>query len=179
MPIVYADIIDEGFDVAVRIGDLNDSRLFSRKLAPTGRLLCAAPAYLRWIEPLRQPENLRNVDCLMFTPMSTHPVWHFARARDTRAVRVAGRMASDDIDALIDAARAGCGVLMAADWLVARELRDGTLVPVLADWQVQGEHGVYLLRPSRQHESAKVRAFCDWLIARFTRPPWLQDSFIP
>jgi DNA-binding transcriptional LysR family regulator len=145
----------------------------SRRLAPTRRLLCAAPAYLREAAPLRHPDDLRRADCLTFTPMSTHPVWHFAQRDQAHAVRVAGRMASDDIEALIAAALAGCGVLMAADWLVATELRDGRLVEVMADWEARGEDGVFLLRPSRAHASAKVRAFGDWLAERLATPPWL------
>jgi DNA-binding transcriptional LysR family regulator len=169
----YVDLIAEQVDVAVRIGDMTDSRLFRRLLAPTRRVLCAAPAYLRDVAPLQQLDDLRRVDCLMFTPMSTHPVWHFARARQTRAVHVTGRMASDDIDSLIDAALAGCGVLMAADWLVADELADGRLIEVLPDWHPAGESGVYLMRPSRDHESAKVRVFSAWLTSQFATPSWL------
>jgi len=168
----YADLIAEEYDLALRIGHLADSGLVSRRLAPTRRLLCAAPAYLREAAPLRDPDDLRRADCLTFTPMSTHPVWHFAQGDRAQAVRVAGRMASDDIDALIAAALAGCGVLMAADWLVAQELRDRRLVKVLSDWDVRGEDGVFLLRPSRTHASAKVRAFGDWLAQRFAVPPW-------
>jgi len=108
----------------------------------------------------------------MFTPMSTHPVWHFDKARQTRAVHVTGPMASDDIESLIDAALAGCGVLMAADWLVSDELADGRLVEVFPEWRPAGEGGVYLMRPSRDHESAKVRLFSEWLASRFVLPPW-------
>lgn len=169
----YADLIAEEYDLALRIGQLADSGLVSRKLAPTRRVLCAAPAYLRDIAPLRHPDDLRRADCLTFTPMSTHPVWHFLHAGQPHAVRVAGRMASDDIDALIAAALAGCGVLMAADWLVAELLRDGRLVEVLPAWQVCGEDGVFLLRPSRPHTAAKVRAFGDWLAGRLAVAPWL------
>lgn len=168
----YADILADEIDVAVRIGTLTDSRLFSRRLADTRRVLCAAPAYLREVAPLAAIDDLRRVDCLMFTPMSTHPVWHFENGKQKRAVPVTGRMAADDIGALIDATVAGCGVLMAADWLVGDQLQDGRLVEVLPDWRATGENGVYLLRPSRQHESAKVRVFCDWLSQQFAPARW-------
>lgn len=168
----YVDIIAEEFDVAVRIGDMADSRIFSRRLADTRRVLCAAPAYLREAAPIHTVDDLRRVDCLMFTPMSTHPVWHFESGKQGRAVPVAGRMASDDIAALIVAAVAGCGVLMAADWLVAEELNDGRLVEVLPDWRAVGEDGVFLLRPSRRHASAKVRVFGEWLARQFADAPW-------
>lgn len=169
----YVDMIAEQVDVAVRIGEMTDSRLFRRQLAPTRRVLCAAPDYLRTVSPLQQLDDLRRVDCLMFTPMSTHPVWHFEKARQARSVHVHGRMASDDIASLIDAALAGCGVLMAADWLVDDELADGRLVEVLPAWRPAGESGVYLMRPSRDHASAKVRVFSDWLADAFAAPPWM------
>lgn len=172
----YADIIAEEFDAAVRIGDMKDSRLVSQRLAPTRRVLCAAPGYLREAAALNVPDDLRRVDCLMFTPMATHPVWHVEKARQARAVPVTGRMASDDIDTLIAAAVAGCGVVMAADWLVGDELADGRLVQVLTDWQAVGEDGVFLLRPSRQHESAKVRVFSAWLSGQFAGVPWRMAS---
>jgi len=174
----YADIIAEEFDVAVRIGEMTDSRLFSRMLAPTRRVLCASPTYLREIGPLNEPADLRRVDCLMFTPMATHPVWHFENERNKRAVRVTGKMASDDIGSLIQAARSGCGIVMAADWLVVDDLNDGSLVEVLPEWFATGEKGVYLLRPSKQNESAKVRVFCDWLINHFSNCPWSKNDSV-
>lgn len=168
----FVDIIAEEFDLAVRIGVMRDSAIFSRKLANTRRVLCASPAYLQSVAPLQHPDDLRRVDCLMFTPMASHPVWHFQRQDVAAPVKVSGRLAANDIDALIDAALAGCGVLMAADWLVAQQFRAGGLVEVLPEWYASGEQGVYLLRPSRTNQTAKVRVFCDWLMARFASASW-------
>jgi DNA-binding transcriptional LysR family regulator len=69
----------------------------------------------------------------MFTPMASHPVWHMQKNKITRAIRVDGQFASDDIDTLIAAALADAGVVVAADWLVASELKDGRLIEVLGD----------------------------------------------
>ena len=141
-------------------------------LAPTRRVLCASPAYLARSAPLRQPDDLQRADCLMFTPMASHPIWHLQQDSVKRAVRAAAPYASDDADALIAAALAGLGVMLAADWLVAGELKDGRLVEVLPDWRVQGKPGVFLLRASRQHASAKTRVFCDWASDLFSASPW-------
>lgn len=168
----HADLIDDGFDVAIRIGTMPDSQLVSRQLAPTRRVLCAAPAYLSRVAPLRRPEDLQRVNCLLFTPMASHPVWHFQQNGMHRAVRVDGQLATDDIDTLIGAAVAGAGVLVAADWLVADELDQGRLVEVLDDWQVQGEAGVFLVRASKLHEAARTRVFCDWIIDHLAAIPW-------
>lgn len=168
----FVDLIDEGFDVAVRIGEMKDSRLVSRRIAPTARLVCAAPGYLAQRGPLAKPDDLRQHDCMGFTPMSTHPVWHLVRQHEEHSVRVSGRFESDDIHTLVQAAVAGAGVLMAADWLVAREIADGRLVPVLREWKAKGETGVYAVRASKRNAPAKTRAFVDWLETAFRSVPW-------
>jgi DNA-binding transcriptional LysR family regulator len=90
----------------------------------------------------------------------------------TRTVRITGRLETDDAEAGVQAALAGTGVFMAADWQVARELADGRLVPVLTDWAVSGESGVSVVRPSIQHEPAKTRAFVEWIVGVFANRPW-------
>ncbi len=105
--------------------------------------------------------------------MSTHPLWHFSRGRQTQAVKISGRLQSDDIQSLIHAALAGGGVLLAADWLVANELADNRLVRLLEPWRALGEDGVFLVRASTRHEPATTRAFSDWLAAYFADVPWL------
>ncbi|SKB88470.1 LysR family transcriptional regulator [Luteibacter sp. 22Crub2.1] len=168
----YVDMVAEGFDVAVRIGEMKDSRLISQRVAPAGRMICAAPSYLERRPPLTTPDDLTRHDCLGFTPMFTHPVWHLQRGREERAVKVAGRIESDDIHALVSAAVAGAGVLMAADWLVAHELADGRLVPVLDGWRAKGETGIYVIRASTRHAPAKTRAFVEWLAEVLAPAPW-------
>lgn len=166
------DLVAEGFDVAVRIGAMKDSRLVSKLLAPTRRMICASPAYLASHRALLEPDDLTHHDCLGFTPMFGHPVWHLQRGRQTRAVKVAGRLDSDDIVTLIAAAVAGVGVIMAADWLVARELADGRLVRVLDPWDAKGEAGVHIVRASVAHAPAKTSAFVAWLGEAFSPSPW-------
>jgi len=168
----YIDLIDEGFDAGVRVGELNDSRLIGRRLAMSRRLLCAAPSYLGRRSALKEPDDLLRHDCICFTRLTTHPSWHLHRDGKNRTVRIRGRMETDDAEAVVQAALAGTGIVMAADWLVARELADGRLVPVLTDWTVAGESGVSVVRPSVQHEPAKTRAFVDWVVGVFADRPW-------
>lgn len=173
----YADLVADGFDIAVRIGEMSDSRLVSKRLAPTHRLICAAPAYLARQPPLRQADDLLQHDCLGFTPMSTHPVWHLQRGSKPRAIRVSGRLESDDVTTLVEAAVAGAGVMMAANWLVASELADGRLVQVLPEWTAKGEAGVNVVRASVRHAPAKTRVFSEWITEVFSSPPWeVKDS---
>jgi len=168
----YVDLVADGFDVAVRIGEMKDSRLVSKQLAPTHRLICAAPAYLARRPALSDIDDLMHHDCLGFTPMSTHPVWHLQRGGKQRAIRVSGSLESDDVTTLVSAAVAGAGVMMAANWLVARELADGRLIPVLTDWTAKGEMGVNVVRASVRNAPAKTRVFVDWVTAIFSSPPW-------
>jgi DNA-binding transcriptional LysR family regulator len=168
----YTDLIAEGFDAGIRLGEMKDSRLIGRRLAMTRRLLCAAPSYLDRRPALREPDDLLRHDCVGFTRLATYPVWHLSRDGKNRTVRITGRLETDDAEAGVQAALAGTGIFMAADWQVARELADGRLVPVLTDWGVSGESGVSVARPSIQHEPAKTRAFVEWIVGVFANRPW-------
>jgi DNA-binding transcriptional LysR family regulator len=169
----YTDLVAEGYDVAIRLGAMKDSRLMTRRLAPTWRLLCAAPAYLDRRGAPQEPEDLMAHDCLCFTRLATHPVWHVNRDGRSKAVRLVGRMDTDDADAVIKAALGGAGIVMAANWQVGRELTEGRLLPVLPDWRVGEEEGVSVVRPSTQHAAAKSRVFVEWVTEIFASPPWL------
>jgi DNA-binding transcriptional LysR family regulator len=165
-------VIAEGFDAVVRLGGMSDSRLVARRIASTRLLLCAAPSYLDRRTPLKQADDLLRHDCVCFTRVTTHPVWHLQRNGKSRAVRVTGRLEADDAETVVQAALAGTGITLATDWIVARELAQGTLVPVLPDWTVRGETGVSVVRASVRHESAKTRAFVEWIAAVFATSPW-------
>jgi DNA-binding transcriptional LysR family regulator len=172
----YTDLIAEGFDAGIRVGEMKDSRLIGRRLAMTCRLLCAAPSYLDRRPAPIEPDDLLRHDCICFTRLTTHPAWHLHRDGKNRTVRITGRLETDDAEAALQAALAGTGIIMAADWLVARELADGRLVPVLTDWTVGGESGVSVIRPSVQHEPAKTRAFVDWVVGAFADRPWAKPQ---
>lgn len=168
----YVDLLGDNFDMAIRIGVLTDNRLIARKLADTSRILCVAPSYLDHHPALTHPQDLRKHDCLGFTPMHSWPEWRLEKEGQQIAVPVQTRYESDEMDALILAAQSGMGVALAANWLVQKELAEGTLVPVLADWQAIGEDGVWLVKPSSQLQSAKISALTEWLVAWFAVPRW-------
>jgi DNA-binding transcriptional LysR family regulator len=169
----YVDLIAEEFDAGVRIGEMKDSRLVGRRLAMTQRLICAAPSYLEVRPSLSEADDLSRHECISFTRLATHPVWHLHRDGKGRAIKVSGRLEMDDAQAVVQAALAGVGVIMATDWLVGRELAEGRLVQVLTDWEVRGETGVSVVRASVKHEPAKTRAFVEWIAEIFAKPPWL------
>ncbi|RDU99398.1 LysR family transcriptional regulator [Trinickia dinghuensis] len=170
----FIDLVADGFDVAVRLGELADSRLVARRIASRRRLLCAAPAFLdRHGEPVR-PEDLGRLPCLAFTGLASHPYWTFGNARGERVtVRADGPLISDDAETLVHAAVSGLGVMLSTDWLVGRELAAGTLVPVLTQWLPQDEGAIYAVVPSNRLMPAKTRAFIDWIASRFApTAPW-------
>ncbi|MRS18222.1 LysR family transcriptional regulator [Enterobacteriaceae bacterium RIT692] len=168
----YVDLLGDNFDMAIRIGVLTDNRLIARKLADTSRILCVAPSYLDHHPALTHPQDLRKHDCLGFTPMHSWPEWRLEKEGQQIAVPVQTRYESDEMDALILAAQSGMGVALAANWLVQKELAEGTLVPVLTDWQAIGEDGVWLMKPSSQLQSAKISALTEWLVEWFAVQRW-------
>lgn len=160
----YVDLVAEGFDVAVRIGELADSRLIARKLAPASRLLCASPDYLAERGIPVHPSNLTNHDCIGFSRLASHPVWHLGDGGKSVAVRISGPLVTDDAASLIQAAVAGVGIAMVSDWLAGPELKSGRLVPVLAKYPVATLESIYIIHPSARLVPAKSRAFAEWLL---------------
>jgi DNA-binding transcriptional LysR family regulator len=171
----YVDLVAEGFDAAVRVGTLPDSGLVARRVATHRRVLCAAPAYLAARGVPAEPRDLERHACLGFTWFASHPDWSFAREGRRVIVRAAANapLTADDGEALVHAAVAGVGIMLASDWLVGRELGDGRLVPLLEAWTHDKEGAVHAVVPSGRLLAGKTRAFLDWIAARFAPvPPW-------
>ncbi|MER8767186.1 LysR family transcriptional regulator [Mesorhizobium sp. M0092] len=170
----FVDLVAENFDVAVRLGALEDSRLVARKVATRRRLLCAAPSYLARRGTPAAPEALLEHSCLGFSGFQTFPAWEMTDTTGRRvSIEVSGPLVTDDAEVLVEAAVQGVGLMMSTDWLVGRELADGRLVPVLEDWTLADEGAVYVVTPSAKGQAAKTRAFADWIGKRFAPvPPW-------
>ncbi|CAG2161318.1 LysR family transcriptional regulator [Cupriavidus numazuensis] len=168
------DLVSAGFDLAIRIGTLDDSTLVARKLASNRRLLCAAPDYLRRRGTPRTPQDLASHDCLVLVgSQGRQDVWHIGDgAGGEIAVRVRGPIEANSGELLADAALAGLGIAMHSAWHVCAALRKGQLVPVLADYPL-AESGIYAVMPQRRLVPPRVRAFVDFLAERFgENPPW-------
>ncbi|MCP9232972.1 LysR family transcriptional regulator [Mesorhizobium sp. LMG 17147] len=170
----FVDLVAENFDVAVRLGALEDSRLVARKVATRRRLLCAAPSYLARRGTPTEPEALLEHSCLGFSGFQTFPAWEMTDSSGRRvSIEVSGPLVTDDAEVLVEAAVQGVGLMMSTDWLVGRELADGRLVPVLENWTLADEGAVYVVMPSAKGQAAKTRAFADWISKRFAPvPPW-------
>jgi DNA-binding transcriptional LysR family regulator len=167
------DIIEQGFDAAIRIGELEDNRLIATKLSNHRRILCASPAYLQVHGVPATPEDLLQHNCLRFSGLASFPLWRLHRGHELQTVSVKGNLTASDSESLLAAARADAGILGAGDWLMSRDIAAGKLIHVLPDWQLDSAGGVYLVRPSARFPTAVVVAFKQWLEAMFApAPPW-------
>lgn len=166
------DLIEEGWDLALRIGHLRDSRLVARALAPCRMRVCAAPSYLAARGRPRRPEDLASHNCLGYT-LASSDGWRF----EGGTVTVAGSLRASNGDALVAAAAAGLGVIYQPTFLVGEALRRGSLVAL--DLGIIPSLPIHAVMPSRRRPPAKVRALVEFVAARFADPPWDRDLPAP
>jgi len=173
------NLVEEGFDVAIRIADLADSSLAARRLAPNCRVVCASPAYLRRHGTPETPEDLAKHNCLTTTDFAMN--WDY-RSADGKAgsVRVTGRYACDNWEVLREWALAGLGVALKSTWDVRRHLEDGSLVSLLPGYTFASDVAIYAVYPHRRHLPAKTRAFIEFLADSFgPEPYWDRPQSLP
>ena len=162
------DLVEEGFDLAIRIGAPVAENLVARKLGETRLVPCASPGYLAEHGAPKTPEDLAEHSCFTYEYVSPRHVWRFRdRSGAERTVRVSGRLHSNNGDLLAEAAASGAGIVFEPAFIVGPEVRAGRLVPLLQDF-VPPPVPIYALYPSRKHLSAKVRRFVEFLIERFS-----------
>ena len=173
------NVIAEGYDLAIRIGELEDSSLAARKLAPNRRVVCASPQYLREHPAPRVPEDLRQHNCLTTTDLQMN--WEYKGPDGKRGmVRVAGHYACDNWEVLREWAMAGLGVALKSTWDVRRQLGDGLLVPLLPEYDFGTDVAIYAVYPHRRYLPAKTRVFIDYLAESFgPEPYWDQPADQP
>lgn len=164
------DLVEEGFDLAVRIGWLADSSLVARQLAQIRMQLCASPDYLAARGVPLAPSDLRNHDCLNYTLSSTGDEWRFSDGAGEQTVRVAGRMQANNGDVLRSAALAGHGIILQPEFIVGEDVRAGRLVELLPQ-HAAAPAGLYAIYPTRRHLSAKVSTFVEHLAHCFAARP--------
>lgn len=170
----FVDLVEEGVDLAIRIGELADSSLIARRLAANRRLVCAAPDYLTRQSTPRAPADLTGHNCLVYTYRASRNDWHFIGPDGARqTAQVAGNLEANNAEALHAAVRAGLGLGLLPHWLVGRDLAEGRLVELLPDFHAP-DSAIYAVYPPGRHLSPKVRGFVDFLAARYARPDaWL------
>ena len=166
------DLIEEGFDLAVRIGRLKDSSLVARRLAPANIVLAASPAYLAARGTPLHPDDLVQHDCLLYTNSTERDGWRFEAADGPRTLRVRGPLISNNGGILMQAAIDGQGIAEVPTFIAGAALQDRRLVEVLPG-QMPQDRAIYAVFPGNRHLSPKVRSFVDFLVERFGgRPYW-------
>lgn len=166
-----ADLVEEGYDLAVRIGQLPASSLVSRRLASTRLVLCAAPAYLEAHGAPRRPAELAHHDVIAYSLFSAGDHWSFSGPGGEETVRVRPRMRANNGDTCRAAALAGQGIILQPSFMVGADLAQGTLREPMPEWRSL-ELGIYAVYPSRRYLAPKVRAAIDFLVEAFAAPPW-------
>ena len=171
-----SDLVDEGFDAAVRIGAIGSQNLVGRKIGQTQMVCCAAPSYLERRGEPRVPGDLAAHDCLGYEYAPQRHVWVF-RDRDgsTLPVRISGTAHANSGLLLTALAVDGAGIAYEPDFIVGPEVRAGRLRPILSTFR-RLPSTIQVVYPSRRHLSAKVRTFADFLRDRFFDADWTVES---
>ncbi len=163
------DLVEDGFDMALRIGESRATSLIARKLGETCLVTCASPGYLKRHGRPVTPRQLAEHNCLLYEYLPNRSEWRFVdHAGGEERVRVSGSVQTNNGDMLARAAAEGLGICCEPDFIVAADIAAGRLVPILAEFRPPAApiHAVY---PSRRHLSAKVRAFVDFLAGEFAQ----------
>ncbi len=166
------DLYSGDLDMAIRMGELADSRLVARRVADNRRILAASPAYLKAHGQPAQPEELERHNCLVFAyPGLLQNTWPLRKGRREKPVAVSGTLCSDNGDVLHAWCLAGLGISLRETWDIHEELRDGQLVRVLPDWEATPSK-ISIVRARREPVPRRLTAFSDFLLERWQNAPW-------
>lgn len=158
---------DDAIDVAIRFGELPDSRLIARKIAANRRRLCATPAYLDTFGRPETPRDLAAHNCIVLRQNeSAFGIWRLSRGKQSESVKVQGSLSTNDGEVALNWALEGHGILMRAEWNLAAHLRSGRLEEVLPDYETPPAD-IYAVYLERLNLSAKVSCFIEHLRAFF------------
>jgi len=167
----FSDLIEDGFDVAIRIADLVDSSLIVRRLAPSRSVLCAAPDYLQRHGMPETPDDLRRHNCFGYLYRDSGTDWTLNGAKGPVSIPLQGNLRANNGEVLRHVALAGTGIVALPSFIVGDDLRTGDLVEFLPECVPQ-THSIHAVYPHRRHLTPKVRAFVDFLVTRFRPEPY-------
>ena len=177
----FIDLVEQGIDVAVRVGDLADSSMVARRIATTQRALLTSKRYLKMLpkgqKPPRQPLDLLQHNCVVYTELTTGNEWNFVAAEGAsepigtrQQVRVQGNLQTNSSEVIRSAVLADMGISYSPTWLFDEELASGVVVAVLAEWTVQ-PLPINLVSPPQRRNAAKVKAFAEHVATALRQSP--------
>lgn len=172
----FVDIIREGFDLAVRIGELQDSSLVARKLSPDRRVICASPAYL---ERAGTPATLADLDEHNCLSAGAQDLWRLEGPEGQVQLRVKGNLRSNSSELVREALLSGLGLGLRSLWEVGPEIRSGALKVVLPQYAGSSKVAIYAVYPCREFMPAKVHAFIEYLGEHFGMEPYWEKDILP
>jgi DNA-binding transcriptional LysR family regulator len=164
--------MDESFDLAIRIGPLDESSMVARRICNLERVICAAPAYLQRHGRPSTPDDLQQHNCLWITSLPALRRWPFDTDEGIRVVNVGGNVVANNAETVLQLAVAGVGVTRLTDVIVGGAIRRGELLPILTDWHHVEPVPLFATYPSGRNLSPKVRAMVDFLVKEFRGTPW-------
>ncbi len=163
------DLVDEGYDLAVRIGQLTDSSLIAKRLADAPMAVVASPDYLAGAGAPDHPRALSAHDCIIDRNKPAPNLWRFEQGKESSEVKVKGRMSLNGARAAIAAACAGAGIACSPAWAAADAIADGRVTPLLTDWRAD-DRDLWAVFPSNRYLAHRVRLFVDHLA------DWFKDG---
>lgn len=170
------DLATHGFDLGIRFGSLPDAALHARKIASNRRLLCASPLYLERHGAPQKLADLQQHNCIFIRQNETpYGVWTFNNGGRAQNIKVRGALGCNDGEVALNWALEGYGILLRAEWDIARYVRSGRLRLLLED-QTPTRADVYAVYPQPLHLSARVRSLIDFLIERFQHIDNVEDA---
>jgi LysR family transcriptional activator of dmlA len=171
------DLLGEGFDIDVRMGEVNEPHLVAHLVARNARVLCAAPAYLARRGQPKTLADLARHDCLMYRERhQTFGVWRMQGPHGDESVKITGSMGSNQSDIVRNWALDGLGIIPLASWDVAEQLKDGSLVRVLPEYHQSAD--VWAVTAARLDQSAKLRVCTQQLVSQLQHGPHALDTSI-
>ncbi|GAC13487.1 LysR family transcriptional regulator [Aliiglaciecola lipolytica] len=166
------DLVEGGFDIAIRDAALKDSTLIAKKLASDKRIVCASPAYLSKFGEPTSPSKLAEHNCITLVGLET---WSFNTGAENVSVKVKSKFSTDNGEATRDACISGLGITVASTWSVYQQLREKTLIPILTDYPLISESEIWAVFPSSRLMAPKVRVFIDYFVDYFGEQPYWDE----
>jgi len=166
------DLIQERFDLAIRIANLPDSSLIARRFAAVKTVICASPDYLKQMGVPRSPDDLIEHQCLVYSLLRDFEYWHLTDARGNEIkARIHPYLKASTGEFLRDASVEGRGIILVPTFIAYKEIESGALVPLLKEYNTS-QINAYAIYPQTRHLSQRVRTFVDFLVKRFEGTPY-------